>query len=124
MSQDNKVLGAHGEDIAANYLLHHGYIVVDRNVHARIGEIDIIARKHNTWHFVEVKTRRSNRHGQPYEAVQPWKIQHLKKAAYAYLLREGQSLSTPLSMDVISILIAGGGAPQIKYYQNVASTTY
>lgn len=124
MTQKSKQLGTDGEDAAVRYLQMHGYTIVARNVHARIGEIDIIAQKQDVWHFVEVKTRRSARHGMPYEAVQPWKLQHLKKAAYAYLLREGIGLVNRMSMDVISIIMAEHDIPQIKHYQNIAVGTY
>jgi len=119
MSYTSKQLGATGEDLAAAFLTRHGYRVIARNVRARWGEIDIVARQKERLHFVEVKTRRSLKHGQPYEAVQTWKVQHLKKAAYVFMIREGLPLSTPLSMDVISILHTEGALPQIKMYENI-----
>ncbi len=124
MTHRSRQFGMQGEDAATRYLQLHGYTIVARNVHARIGEIDIIAKKQGVWHFVEVKTRRSARHGMPYEAVQPWKLEHLKKAAYAYLLREGIQLTSQMSMDVISILMTENAIPQIKHYENIAVAAY
>lgn len=116
----NISLGKRGEDLACEYLIMHGYEIVDRRAHARVGEIDIVAKKRGVWHFVEVKARSNTRHGKPYEAVTSWKIAHLKKAAFIYLMREGVSLSSPLSMDVISIEIGQRGKPSIVHYTSIA----
>lgn len=51
----NKI-GALGEDIAVKYLSERGFSVIDRNFTEKWGEIDIIAQKEATIHFVEVKT--------------------------------------------------------------------
>jgi len=51
-----KEVGALGERIAAEYLRRRGFRIVDRNIARKTGEIDVIAKKGNTLHFVEVKT--------------------------------------------------------------------
>jgi putative endonuclease len=53
---DRKQVGALGEKVAAEYLRHHGFLIVDRNVARKTGEIDLIARKDKVMHFVEVKS--------------------------------------------------------------------
>src|ERR1700693_239151 len=59
MSEDRRhALGRRGEQLAAAHLRARGYAVVARNVRARSGEIDIVARSGATLVFVEVKTRR------------------------------------------------------------------
>ena len=40
-----KYLGDKGEILAREYLVRHGYTVVDHNFRSRYGEIDLIARK-------------------------------------------------------------------------------
>lgn len=52
---DKQKLGALGEDIACKYLENNGYRVIERNYLKKWGEIDIIAKKGNKIHFVEVK---------------------------------------------------------------------
>ncbi len=55
----NREWGKLAEQIAADYLLGHGYIIRERNW--RVGnkiEIDIIAEKDSTIIFVEVKARK------------------------------------------------------------------
>ncbi|MDD3531529.1 MAG: YraN family protein [Candidatus Pacebacteria bacterium] len=55
-SKTSKEVGALGERVAALYLRRHGFTIRDRNVARKTGELDIIAQKEDTLHFVEVKT--------------------------------------------------------------------
>ena len=55
-SLSRKEIGALGEKIAAEYLKRHGFSIIDRNVVRKTGELDLIARKGESLHFVEVKT--------------------------------------------------------------------
>ena len=55
-SKTKKEVGALGEDVAAEYLRRHGFSIRDRNFIRKTGELDIIAEKEKTLHFVEVKT--------------------------------------------------------------------
>ena len=49
-----------GEKVAAEYLRRRGFSIRDRNFVRKTGELDIIAEKENTLHFVEVKTILTN----------------------------------------------------------------
>jgi putative endonuclease len=55
-----KEIAAIGEQIALDYLLKNGHVLVERNWRSgRFGEIDLIVRDATgLWIFVEVKTRR------------------------------------------------------------------
>ena len=55
-SKTRKEVGAIGEKVAAEYLKRHGFSIRDRNFVRKTGELDLIAEKENTLHFVEVKT--------------------------------------------------------------------
>ena len=54
--KSRKEVGTIGEKVAAEYLKRHGFSITDRNVARKTGELDIIAEKEDTLHFVEVKT--------------------------------------------------------------------
>ncbi len=56
-SYSTKALGDLGESAAAKFLREQGFSIVDKNVVRKTGEIDLIARKGGTLHFVEVKAR-------------------------------------------------------------------
>ncbi len=51
-----KEVGALGERVAAHYLTQHGFVLVEKNVARKTGELDLIMREGETLHFVEVKT--------------------------------------------------------------------
>ncbi|MEK7135898.1 MAG: YraN family protein [Patescibacteria group bacterium] len=59
-SKTRKEVGAMGEKVAAEYLRRRGFSIRDRNFVRKTGELDIIAEKENTLHFVEVKTILTN----------------------------------------------------------------
>ena len=56
MNKNNKNIGKIGEETACMFLMKQGYQIVARNYWKKWGEIDIVALKGKTTHFVEVKT--------------------------------------------------------------------
>lgn len=80
----NKQMGDKGEEMAAVYLVQHGYTLMERNWRFKHWEVDIIAGKGNRLHFFEVKTRTSNRFGNPEESIGREKMNNLKNAAEQY----------------------------------------
>jgi len=51
-----KDIGALGERVAAEYLRRKGFALVDKNMARKTGELDVIMKKGDTLHFIEVKT--------------------------------------------------------------------
>ena len=85
MEKYNKVLGNFGEEAAEKFLKRRGYKILDKNYRCRFGEIDLIALEDGCLVFVEVKTRVSEKYGNPSNAVNGLKLQHMKKAALVYI---------------------------------------
>lgn len=52
----NQKIGEKGEEHAVSHLKNQGFSIVERNYHKPWGEIDIVAKKDNILHFIEVKT--------------------------------------------------------------------
>ncbi|UWF78477.1 YraN family protein [Microbacterium neungamense] len=77
-------LGRAGEDRAAAHLDALGYDIIDRNWRCPQGEIDIVARIGGVLAVVEVKTRRSESYGHPFEAIDARKRRRLWQLAYAW----------------------------------------
>ncbi|GMQ95271.1 MAG: YraN family protein [Patescibacteria group bacterium] len=96
MPQTNKQkVGKIGEDIACKFLVKRGFEVVGRNYWKKWGEIDIIARKRGTTHFVEVKTvscenlqNVSHDSYRPEENIHPRKLKRLSRTIQTYLLEK------------------------------------
>ena len=85
MKKYNKILGNFGENEVEKYLKWNGYKILERNYHCRFGEVDIIAIEDKCLVFVEVKTRISGKYGNPVNAVNGMKLQHMKKTALCYI---------------------------------------
>ena len=47
--------GNYFEDKESDFLSSNGYVIIDRNYYAgKLGEIDIVAKKDDVYHFIEV----------------------------------------------------------------------
>ncbi|MDR2963622.1 MAG: YraN family protein [Bacteroidales bacterium] len=108
-------LGKTGEDIACAYLQEHGFTISRRNWRSGHKEIDIIAEKNRTLHFVEVKTRSSNSIISPQEAVTMKKQQLVIRAAGAYIRHS--SFDGDVQFDIISI-VTHNGSYELEYIPN------
>jgi putative endonuclease len=113
-----KTLGALGESLAADYLSHHGYRILERNWRWTRGEIDLIAEKDGEIVFVEVKARRSHRYGTPQDAVTRAKQHKLIQSAYAYL-EDSNRHRSPWRIDVVALdLHADGQVERLDHIEN------
>lgn len=84
MARHNQT-GKSGEEMALKYFQNRSYQIVEQNWRYSHWEVDIIASKNNTLHFIEVKTKRTKNFGNPEEAVSNKKIKNLINAAEQYL---------------------------------------
>src|SRR5574344_107711 len=83
---NNRELGNDGEDIACSYLLKNGYVILERNKHfSTASEIDIIAKFKSKIVFIEVKTRKTDLFGKPFEAITKKKYENLKYGVISYV---------------------------------------
>jgi putative endonuclease len=114
-------LGAHGEDLAAEYLRAAGLRIAERNWRCQVGEIDIVALDGDVLAIVEVKTRRGRSHGLPLEAVDGLKQRRLRRVGAVYLRhRRGNCRwARTVRFDVVSVLFDGLDAPVIRHYRGV-----
>ena len=74
-------LGQEGEDRAAEFLQSIGYQILERNLHYKIGEIDILAKDKKAYVIVEVKTGRTGKFGVAIERVGNQKKRKLRQLA-------------------------------------------
>lgn len=78
-------LGKEGEQMAIKWLKEKGYEILHVNWRYSYFEIDIIAKKEEKLHFVEVKARQGNKFGNPEDSVTKKKFKRLQKAADEFL---------------------------------------
>ncbi len=105
---NNRKLGNAGEDLACRYLEKNGYEILERNKqYSHFCEIDIIAKYKNTTVFVEVKTRKTNNFGTPFDAITKTKYDNIKRGIHFYL---SEHKIKEYRIDVIGITLK----PEIK----------
>lgn len=114
MAKHNTV-GRDGEKLALTYLIEQKFEIIDTNWRYNRIEIDIIASINNTIVFIEVKTRSSDKWGNPEDAVNSNKINRIVEAA-DYYLRE-KAIDLPARFDIISILLEGC-SPEIYHIED------
>ncbi|MEO5499309.1 MAG: YraN family protein, partial [Candidatus Saccharimonadales bacterium] len=84
-------LGNRGEDAATKYLMKKGFIIVERNWKTKACEIDIVAKKGSTLHFVEVKYRATAQQGGGIAAITPTKLKQMNRAVRFWFQKYGES---------------------------------
>jgi len=122
-------IGAYGEQIAVNYLKKQGFSVLGTNYLKKWGEIDVIARKTNTIHFVEVKTvSYETKHllqaavsrgtWRPEENVSTHKLIKLNRVIESWLLENHCDLDWQIDVAAVRVVPREKYAT-IKYIPNV-----
>lgn len=105
----NQSIGKNGEEIARVYLEKKGYKILETNKRfSKLCEIDIIALEKEILVFVEVKTRKTDICGHPFEAVTKTKYNHIKQGLFMYLKENPQYKK--YRIDAVSVLLK----PEVK----------
>jgi putative endonuclease len=108
--------GTQGEEIAVQHLRNLGMEILERNFHFGHGEIDIIARDGEVLVFCVVKTRASDRFGDPEYAVTPRKRLQIRRIAQGYLYEHALTAQA-CRFDVVAVRMMGD-APLVNYISN------
>lgn len=127
---EKQKIGKLGEDIAVKYLENKGFSVIERNYRKKYGEIDIIARKDEIIHFVEVKSvsceispinvSRVTDTYRPEDNVHPQKMKRLARTIQAYLLGKYQKDEPLWVFDVITVrLDTKNHHAKVKFLGNI-----
>jgi putative endonuclease len=110
--EENRRVGQTGESIACRFLENKGFSVIARNYRRKFGEVDIIAQKGSTVHFVEVKSARflaipdvtrENEGYRPEELVHPGKLKKIGMVANEYMANKPENLD--FQIDVIAVFL-------------------
>ena len=117
MATARRATGDAGEALAARWYESRGYTVLDRNWRCREGELDLILgtaamagrARQAVVVFCEVKTRRSARFGEPFEAVTAAKQQRIRGLALRWLAEHSDARAAQLRFDVASVRVDAAG---------------
>ncbi len=110
-------LGKKGEGLAKVWLTEQGYELLHQNWRYSHYEVDIIARKKDILHFIEVKARSSEQFGYPEESVGKKKILNLMQAAEAYLYQFPEWKH--IQYNILSILIRNNHPHEYFFIEDV-----
>ena len=109
-----------GEQAACRFLQKEGYRIIERNFRKGYGEIDITAINENSLVFIEVKTRTSDKFGDPLEAITPWKLETLIKTVYFYK-KLNSNLPDRLRIDAVSVRLSQDNKVEsIEHVKNIS----
>ena len=112
-------LGAAAEEAACRYLAEQGFRVLDRNWRRPWGELDIVAARGATVHFVEVKAATARYAGfEPFRRADGWKMHKVARTARTWLSANRYGPDTEWQLDIISVIM-GSGEPQIELFRNI-----
>ena len=112
-------LGRWGEECAAEYLIEHGFRILERNWHSRFGEIDVIAQNDRYLCFTEVKLRKSDGFAPARAFVDRRKQEKLRMTAALYLEEHPTALQP--RFDVVEVYAPLGTEtrqPKICWWEN------
>ncbi len=109
--------GQRGEQVAGRWLEAQGYVVVERNVRMRLGEIDIVAMDGDEIVFVEVRTRAQSAgvdvEQQAAASVDAVKQRRLRRLAQAYLQSRSE---LRMRFDVITVVEGAHDRIEVLHY--------
>lgn len=117
MNELSALIGSQGEYAAMEWLRDRGYYIVERNWRAGRYEIDIIAERYDTLHFVEVKTRKSGSWQSAYDSIDEQKIRSLRRGAAYY--RAVRRPRRNIQFDLIAVEHDDNGILSIEYTENI-----
>lgn len=112
-------IGKFGEILAKNYLVRHGYKVIDSNVKLSYQELDIVAEKNDLIIFVEVKTRISQIYGPAEGAFAFTKSDRFRRGIEMFI-KNNKISPDNIRADLITVDIDGvKKTAKIKHFEDI-----
>ncbi len=107
-------IGELGEDVACEFLMKHGFEILERNYTKKWGEIDIVAKKEEKLYFVEVKavscvtlpdfSKHDPNMKRPEDNMHPWKMRRLSRVVETYLISKRVG-NTPWQFNLLLVYL-------------------
>lgn len=126
MAEHNEI-GKIGENLTASFLMKQGFSIIERNYRILQGELDIVAKKDNKLHFIEVKavkvrdcTNISNLSISPEDNLTHAKWSKLLVTVQSYLSHRNISNDTLYQIDLACVYIdTEKREGRVKLLQNI-----
>lgn len=99
-------VGKKGEDIAVKHFVKQGFEILEQNYRKKWGELDIVAKKDNILHFIEVKTvsyETAFDDNFPEQNMHFAKRKKMQRAVQTYLAERKVSYETEFQVDITSV---------------------
>jgi putative endonuclease len=105
--------GDFGETIALKFLMKHGFTIVERNYLRPWGEIDLIAKRVDGYHFIEVKSSKvsfesvvvTHETVRPEDNIHLAKLRRVQKAVMTFCM-ENSIDEDAVSIDAVIVRIS------------------
>lgn len=108
-----QIVGMAGESAAESWLERNDFVVIARNWRSGRYELDIVALRGDTIHFVEVKTRVDSSWESPEDAMNESKRRSFRLAAQAWMAENHTDLEPQL--DLVAVDKTADGDLEVRY---------
>lgn len=138
MKTEKRKLGDLGEGVTCNYLKNKGFTITEQNYWKPWGEIDIIAKKQDILHFIEVKTvsreipkdvtrektleeiRGIKDKYKPEDNLHPWKLKRLGRVIQTYLMNNNIDEEIEYQFDIVCVYLdTKNKIAKVEYMEDV-----
>jgi len=114
--------GKDGEEIAREFLLKKGFLLIESNYSNNLGEIDLIMSDKEWLIFIEVKLKIGDKFGKPEEMIGNNKLSQVRRVAELFLVTDS-SISKKYKkfrIDAVCIVLnEDKTVNRINYYENL-----
>ena len=121
-STQKQIIGKKGEELALEFLKKNDFLKLATNFKAGRGEIDIIVKRKNVIHFVEVKTRKNDDFGNPESFVSDAQANKISQTAELFLEQYEEKTDEEfkgfIQFDIISILFENDKVKDILHLED------
>ncbi|OCG26092.1 YraN family protein [Gilliamella sp. wkB108] len=101
---NNQRIGKHYENIACQYLIEQGLILLAQNYQYHLGELDLVMLDKACYVFVEVRYRKNANFGDAQTTITPSKQAKIKQTAQIWMMSHNINIEdTEFRFDVFAI---------------------
>jgi putative endonuclease len=109
--KSSNIIGKNGEELVKDWFISEGFEIIAQNysyrrqnVRGQLGEIDLIAKKNNILHIIEVKSQHSLGMFQAIERITPQKIKYMRGAYQSFVVQNKQYRNLMAQIDVALVV--------------------